>query len=95
LLTISGKKFEKSKAVGVVCIYCNYKEQYRQTAVNLVASVWRQLIQPQEQLPNTIRLSYNTHMDRGTSLTLFEISKELRSEIEKILQGFYSCGCSG
>jgi hypothetical protein len=66
--------FHKRRDVAVAVAYCNYKEQYRQTPVNLLAAIWRQLIPPTGVLSSNENLTYRTHQGRGTSLELREIS---------------------
>ena len=82
------QKFADNKSVGVAVVYCNYKEEFRQTTINLLAGIWRQLVQPGGTLSSEISLTYKTHQERGTSLTLWEISEELRSEIMRFRRCF-------
>jgi hypothetical protein len=69
-------------------VYCNYKDEFRQTTVNLLAGIWRQLVQSGGAPSSDISLIYKTHQERGTALTLWEISEELRSEIMRFRRCF-------
>ena len=64
-------------------IYCRYNEQ-NQTAINLVASVVQQLAQQQFDLPEDISAIYDLHIRAGTTPSLSEYSKLLRSQIQKL-----------
>jgi len=80
--------FQKRRDIAVAVAYCNYKEQYRQTPVNLLAGIWRQLIPPNGVFSSNVNLTYRTHQDRGTSLELTEISDLLREEVMQLSRVF-------
>ncbi|KAH8880540.1 ankyrin, partial [Thozetella sp. PMI_491] len=80
--------FQKKTNVGIAAVYCNFQEQYRQTPTQLLAGIWRQLIRDNSVLSNSIRLTYRTHLDRGTTLTLREISDELNTTVERFSKVF-------
>ncbi|KAK4170041.1 ankyrin repeat-containing domain protein [Cladorrhinum sp. PSN259] len=80
--------FSKRTDIGIAVAYCNYKETDRQKPVNLLAAIWRQIITPGAALSSGIKLTYKTHQDRGTSLELREISRELREEVRGLARVF-------
>jgi hypothetical protein len=66
---------------GIAAIYCNYKDITAQTPVNLIASLWMQLVQGRP-LSDKVKNLYKTHADRNTRPSLGEISEVLRSEVD-------------
>lgn len=69
-------------------MYCNYKERERQTLVNLLAGIWRQLVQSSPTLLNDAKLIYKTHQERDTQLSLWEIEKILQAEVQRLSRVF-------
>jgi hypothetical protein len=69
------------QGIGVAFIYCNYKEKTNQTAVNLVASLLKQLVQAQSVIPSKLRWLYEQHIGRNTRPTLVECSELLHMEL--------------
>jgi hypothetical protein len=71
----------KQENVGIAYLYCAHKEQ-NQTAVNLVASLLKQLIhQQQSAISDNILKLYRYHVDRDTRPSLSEYSRLLYLEI--------------
>jgi hypothetical protein len=81
------RSFEEEN-VGIAYIYCSYKEQEDQNAVNLVTSLLQQLIQRNPVIANEIASLYNNHIKKGTRPTLAEWSKLLESEIRRASKVF-------
>ena len=67
------RKFAERPDVGVACVYCEYKQQDQQTALNLVASIWRQLCQYKHTLPEAAKALYNDHMESRARLSLANV----------------------
>jgi len=76
------EQFKHETDVGKACIYCNYREKDVQIPVNLIASLWSQLVQ-QDSLSSNVRDLYKDHNRRGTRPALSEVSKILRSETSR------------
>jgi hypothetical protein len=74
------EQFKSEADVGIACIYCNYKEKDVQIPINLIASLWSQLVQQQDSLSNNVQDLYKDHRRRGTRPALSEVSRILRSE---------------
>jgi ankyrin repeat domain-containing protein 50 len=72
----------KGDNVGIVFIYCNYKEQTIQTVTHLIASLLKQLVQECPLIPDSIKSFYLYHQDRGTFPTLDEFTRALETEIK-------------
>jgi hypothetical protein len=70
----------KKENVGIAYIYCTYREQ-NQTAVNLVASLLKQLIQQQLAVSGNILELYRRHRSRQTHPPLSEYSRLLQAEL--------------
>lgn len=75
--------FKARDDIAVVYIYCNYKQQTEQTAVNLVTSLLKQLVQDHWVTYDNVRSLYRHHTDRCTSPTFDEFRDILQSEIER------------
>jgi hypothetical protein len=69
--------------VGVAYIYCDYKGQ-DQTALNLVASLLRQLVQRRSVIPEELMAVYEKHKSKHTHPSLAEYS----SLLQLVLRGF-------
>jgi hypothetical protein len=68
--------------IAVACIFCNYKEQTRQTVYELIASLLKQLAQEQPTISATIKEFYNRYQgNRAIARTLPILTEALRSEI--------------
>lgn len=67
--------------VGVLVIYCNYKEQAEQTVTNLIASLLKQLLQSGDVVPEDLVLLYHRHSNRDTRPSLQDLSKILKNMI--------------
>jgi hypothetical protein len=78
----------KTDRVAILYIYCNYREQSRQTISNLVASLLKQLVQDSSTAYDNIKSFYNRHRDHETRPTLDELRAELRSQIERYSKAF-------
>jgi hypothetical protein len=77
----------KQENVGVAYIYCTHRQQ-NQTAGNLVASLLKQLIQQQLDIPGNIRDLYRHHRSRQTHPPLSEYSRLLQAELRHFLKVF-------
>jgi ankyrin repeat domain-containing protein 50 len=79
------KKNFDSKAVGVGYIFCNYKEQERQTAKVLIASLLKQLIQDlteyPAEIPTVVSESYKSHKKLETEADFAECLKLLHTVV--------------
>ncbi|KAJ6517627.1 ankyrin repeat-containing domain protein, partial [Mycena vulgaris] len=63
--------------IGVACIYLNHKETDVQTPVNLLASLWKQLV-VDTILPPAVHDLYKHHRTRDTRPSLAEVSEILK-----------------
>jgi hypothetical protein len=82
------EQFKDEGKVGVACIYCNYKEKDAQTPVNLIASLWMQLVEDHGSLSADVKGLYGKYVERGTRPPLSEVSRVLQSEITKYSKVF-------
>lgn len=67
--------------VAIAYIYCSYKEQEDQTAVNLIASLLQQLVRGKPAISNEIVSLYRDHIKKQTRPTLTECTNLLQSEV--------------
>jgi hypothetical protein len=79
--------FEHDSNVGVAWIYCDYRCTRVQTPVNLIAGLWRVLLDRRAPSQKAKEL-YQRHADRGTSPRLSEISELLQSEVSRYSRVF-------
>ena len=78
----------ENDGVTIAYIYCSYKEQEHQTAVNLIASLLQQLVQRNPVISNDVVSLYHHHNMKQTRPTLDELSKLLQSEVRRISKVF-------
>jgi len=71
----------------VASVYCNYKEENNQTAINLLASVWMQLAHDSEISPDVHEL-YQSCVSRGTRPNLKEVSVVLQFKMNEFSRLF-------
>jgi hypothetical protein len=74
--------------VAIAYIYCSYKEQEDQTAVNLIASLLQQLVQRNHVISNDIMSLYHYHKQKQTRPTAGKWSKLLESEVRRLSKVF-------
>lgn len=74
-------KHVQNKDIGVAYIYCNYKSQTDQTAINLAAAILKQLIQERPSIAEPVANLYDRHADRRTRPSLEEILSALRKVV--------------
>jgi hypothetical protein len=79
--------FEQDSNVGVAWIYCDYKHTHVQTPVNLIAGLWRVLLDRNAPSQDAKNL-YQRHADHGTSPRLPEMLELLQSEVSRYSRVF-------
>lgn len=72
----------------VASVYCDYREQFEQTPVNLLAALWFQLIHSSDRLSDDVKKLYRKHMIRDTLPSLTEVEKVLSTEIGRCQKVF-------
>ena len=77
------ESFPPQNGFSLAYLYCNYKERDAQTTSNLVASLLRQLLQQQSDLPDAVTSSYKNHLRKGTRPMLTELSSLLLLVVKK------------
>lgn len=82
------QKFESKKDIGVAALYCSYKDESRSSVVDLVAGAWRQLALYSTTVSQSVKLTYKTHLDRDTNLSIAEAAHALQSEVERFSRVF-------
>jgi hypothetical protein len=74
--------------IGILCIYCNYKEQTTQTVTKLIASLLKQLVQDCRAISDNVQLFYSRHQHQNTNPTLEEITAAWETEIKAYTKAF-------
>lgn len=77
----------KEADVGVAVMYCNYKERDVQSPVNLMASLWRQLVLD-HPISSMVKDLHRRHDETGTQPSLDEVVEVLRSVIQTFSEVF-------
>jgi hypothetical protein len=77
-------KFQNDTNIGIAYLYCNYKRQYEQTPLDLLASLLKQLVQEHSSMPECLKGLHERHKSKQTRPSFEEISKMLLS----ILAGY-------
>jgi hypothetical protein len=81
-------RFSGVPGIGIAAVYCNYKEQLEQTAINLLSGLWLQLAQGNDQLGDDVKNLYRKHVDRNTLPTLAEVEMVLSREVGRYQKVF-------
>ncbi|EHK21973.1 uncharacterized protein TRIVIDRAFT_132487, partial [Trichoderma virens Gv29-8] len=71
--------FGNNNSTGIAYIYCNFRRQYKQKAVDLLSSVLKQLSQKISSLPKPVKDLYNKHKEKRTRPSLEDIVGALQS----------------
>lgn len=74
-------KHIQDEDVGVAYIYCNYKRQADQKAIDLVASILKQIIQERPSVAEPVGNLYDRHTKRRTRPLLEEILNALQAAV--------------
>ncbi|KAH8728255.1 hypothetical protein GQ44DRAFT_599760, partial [Phaeosphaeriaceae sp. PMI808] len=72
-------RFGSDKSIGVAYLYCNFQQQGKQKAQDLLESLLKQLAQGLSSLPDTVKWLHGKHKDKTTRPSFDEISKTLQS----------------
>ncbi|KAI1738955.1 hypothetical protein F4680DRAFT_466763 [Xylaria scruposa] len=82
------RKTSDRHGVGVVFLYCNYKEDKERKVVNLLSALLKQLVQELPYTPAIVQALYETHKDRKTQPSLSDISTTIRHVLEDYREVF-------
>lgn len=66
---------------GIAFLYCSYKRQEEQKAVDLLAAILKQLVQEQPSMPQPVKALYECHVRRRTRPSFDEMAQVLRSVV--------------
>jgi Cdc6-like AAA superfamily ATPase len=78
----------KSNDIGVAFLYCSYKEQTKQTPLNLIAHLLQQFLVRRSAVPDELRSLYNSHINKISRPSLKECSKMLHREVGRFSKTF-------
>ena len=71
--------FQKDTNTSIAYLYCNFRQQDKQNAKGLLASLLKQLAQGLYPLPESVKSLYDSHKEKRTRLTFNEISSTLQA----------------
>ena len=72
-------RLSHSEKLGVIFLYCNYKDSDKQTIRNMVANILHQLALQNLSISTTLEAMYDQHKHRGSLPMLSELLDHLRS----------------
>ncbi len=71
-------RFENDKTIGYAYVYCNFRRKHEQKAVDLVASLLKQLSQGQSSVPDCVGALHQKHKEKKTRPSFDEVTKALQ-----------------
>ncbi|KAL4787644.1 hypothetical protein BJX76DRAFT_354123 [Aspergillus varians] len=74
--------------VAVACVYFNTEYSALQTEEGVIATVLKQLVQNRYEIPSKLKLTYQEHNNRGTSMSLEDLWDCLQSAISESRRSF-------
>ncbi|KAL8922820.1 MAG: hypothetical protein Q9208_004945 [Pyrenodesmia sp. 3 TL-2023] len=75
-------RFFENEDIGIAAVYCEWKRQDMLSPVNLLASVWSQLVSNQP-LTKEVHLLYDNHTKFSTTAKSQEVVSVLKREVER------------
>ena len=75
--------YSMSEDTQVACVFCRHNERDLQSPVNMIASLWRQLVSPRKPLSSDVRETYTMNQDQGTRPSLDEVFGLLEAEVKR------------
>jgi hypothetical protein len=82
------QKTLQDENVAIACIYCNHKEQAKQTVRELVASLLKQFIQDRPEISECAKSLHDNHYPKATRPCLSELTEVLRKEVGRYSKAF-------
>lgn len=70
-------RFGSGGETAIAYLYCNFKRQDEQSAIELLSSLLKQLAQSQSPLPSSIQEIYSEHTAKGTRPSMGEVSETI------------------
>ncbi|KAI9797607.1 MAG: hypothetical protein M1833_005390 [Piccolia ochrophora] len=71
------------RGTGVFYVYCSYRNGTQQTLVNILGSLWKQLVQGLPSFPDELNNLYNLHIGKGTQPSADELDNGLAALINR------------
>lgn len=81
-------KMVQAEDVGIVYMYCTYRNRLEQTPIRLLASLLKQLLQKRGFIPEGLKKLYEHHIHKSTFPALDKVSKILHSEMDRYSKVF-------
>lgn len=75
-------KHQTDNSVGIAYIYCDHKETDTQTTVNLLASIWMQLVQRTGTVSDKAKALYKNNLTKEARPSLRDISDLLKDKVQ-------------
>lgn len=70
-------RFQNDPTIGIILVYCNFRQKDQQKMDDLLASLLKQLAQGQSSLPGCVKDLYDRHKQKQTRPSSDEISRAL------------------
>ena len=74
--------------IGIIYLYCNFRRQLEQTALNLLGSLARQLAYQRPGISEELQKLYQHHINKKSRPSLDEINKFIQTEIGRFTRVF-------
>ena len=81
-------KFQNDASVGIAYIYCNFRRNTEQKAVDLLASLLKQFAQKSPSVPQSLRRLYEHHRSKQTRPSFDEVLQALQAVIPEYSRAF-------
>lgn len=78
--------FSQKANIGIAYIYCDFRHQHEQTAINMITSLTKQLSKSREALPQCIKDLYEKHKRKSTRPSIEEVYQTLAAVVELFSQ---------
>ncbi|KAH6956218.1 hypothetical protein DER45DRAFT_523336, partial [Fusarium avenaceum] len=75
------QRFSSDTNIGIVCVYCSYKQKDSQQTINLLGGILKQLCQRRGSVPQDVRDLYTSHQNGDTGPQCDGIMKALKSHL--------------
>jgi hypothetical protein len=81
-------EFQNDANIGIAYLYCTYRQQQEQKALDMLSSLLKQLAQEQISVPADVKILHESHRTKRTRPSYDEIVKALHSTIQSYSRVF-------
>jgi Cdc6-like AAA superfamily ATPase len=81
-------RFRNDSSIAIAYVYCNFRRQHEQKAIELLTNLLKQLIWGQDLVPQSIQKLYKKHLQERTRPPINSISETLQSIVPNYSRTF-------